>query len=73
MSLPLQDLGSVKVEQLAHSMLKAKADVLGVPVVTLVTRILHDWTKQELDVFRIAQTIHEGKGYGEILNDNRRS
>lgn len=72
MSLPLQDLGSVKVEQLDHSILKAEADVLGMPVVTLATRILHDHVQRQLEVYRMANALHESKGHGEILSDRRR-
>ena len=71
MSLPLHDLGSIKVSEQAHSFLKARALKSKTEIATLVRGLIHDYVSSELDVFRIANDVHESKELGGILEDNK--
>jgi hypothetical protein len=69
MSLPLHDLGSIKVSEQAHSYLKAKALSLQIDLATLVRNMVHEQVLREIEVFRVAGSIHEAKGFGKITED----
>jgi hypothetical protein len=69
MSLPLHDLGSIKVSEQAHSYLKAKAQTLETDVATLVRNMVHEQVLREIYVFRLADSFHEAKGLGKITED----
>jgi predicted chitinase len=70
MSLPLHDLGSIKVSERDHSYLRAKAMSLKMDVAALVRQMIHEQVSRELEVFTLAQQIHESKGLGAIQEDN---
>lgn len=70
MSLPLHDLGSIKVSEQAHSYLRAKAISQQCDVATLVRNLVHEFVSRELEVFRVANEIHEAKRLGGIMEDN---
>lgn len=72
MSLPLRDIGNVKVSEKTHSMLKARALVKQVDVSTLARELLDKWANDELHVFSIAADLHESKGFGEIFSKEGR-
>ncbi len=69
MSLPLHDLGSIKVSEQVHSYLRAKAQGHRVDVATLVRNIVHEHVLREIEVFRVANEIHQAKGLGGIAED----
>lgn len=70
MSLPLRDLGSIKVSEQAHSYLRAKALSQQCDVATLVRNLVHDFVLRELEVFKVANEIHQSKELGGIMDDN---
>lgn len=69
MSIPLADLGSIKVPQHVHSYLFARAEVTGVPIVTQVAKLITEKVERELHVLSIANSKHKSKGFGEITSD----
>lgn len=66
MSLPLRDLGSIKVSEQAHSYLRAEAADARLDVAALVRDLVEAHVRRRLSVLRMAQDIHEAKGLGEI-------
>jgi hypothetical protein len=72
MSLPLKDIGNIKVSERTHSLLKARAFVKQVEVSTLARELLDKWAVDELHVFSMAEAIHESKGFGAINSDEGR-
>ncbi|MDO9252584.1 MAG: hypothetical protein Q7U48_13675 [Hydrogenophaga sp.] len=71
MSIPLQDIGSVKVGQATHSWLKAVSQVRGLDVTTVARQILDDHANKVLQEASLAQKIHSGKGFSEIAGERR--
>jgi hypothetical protein len=69
MSLPLHDLGSVKVSEQAHSYLRARATKRVMDVTALVREIVELHVADELGVFSMADKLHEAKGLGKIVGD----
>jgi hypothetical protein len=69
MSLPLHDLGSIKVSEQAHSYLRAKALSQQIDLASLVRNMVHEQVLREIEVFRVASQIHEAKGFGKITED----
>lgn len=69
MSLPLHDLGSVKVTETTHSMLRARALAKRIDLTAFVRELLDQWANEELHVFSVAQDLHESKGFGKITKD----
>lgn len=69
MSLPLHDLGSVKVSEVAHSYLRARALSKRTDVTTLVRDLVEAHVNEELHVVSVAQDIHEAKGFGKMTGD----
>ena len=70
MSLPLHDLGSIKVSERAHSYLRARALHQRFDVAALVRDLVEVHVKSELHVSSLAQEIHEAKGLGKIQGDD---
>ena len=71
MSLPLKDLGSIKVSEEAHSYLKARSDATNSDVVAIVRRMIEEHVIRELHVASLARTIHTSKGLGEIYGGEK--
>lgn len=69
MSIPLHDLGSIKVSERDHSFLRAKALKKGIDVSALVRQVVHEYVESEVGVFSLAQEIHHTKGLGTITED----
>jgi hypothetical protein len=69
MSLPLHDLGSVKVSERDHSYLRAVSLSKRIDVTTLVRDWIEERVNEELHVHTVAQQIHEAKGFGKINGD----
>jgi hypothetical protein len=72
MSLPLQDIGNIKVEQSTHSWLKAVSQVRGLEVTSIVRQILDSHASQQLQEAILAQEIHQRKGLEEISSKPKR-
>jgi hypothetical protein len=70
MSLPLHDLGSIKVTERDHSYLRARALSKKTDVAALVRQIVHEYVSAEMEVFTLAKGIHEAKGLGVIEGDS---
>lgn len=66
MSLPLHDLGSIKVSESAHSYLRARALKKKYDLSTLVRELVEAYVADELHVCSMAGEIHEAKGFGKI-------
>jgi hypothetical protein len=71
MSLPLHDLGNVKVDEVTHSMLRARAMSKKIDLTAFVRELLDSWAAEELHVFSIASSLHESKGFGAINGDSK--
>lgn len=71
MSLPLKDLGSIKVSEEAHSYLKARSDASATDVVAIVRRLIEEHVARELHVASLAREIHRSKGFGEIYGGGK--
>lgn len=71
MSLPLHDLGSVKVDETTHSLLRARALSKRLDTTAFAREILDAWASEELHVLSVAQDIHESKGFGKITGDSK--
>lgn len=69
MSIPLQDIGSVKVGQATHSWLKAVSQVRGLDVTTVARQILDEHASRVLHEASLAQKIHHSKGFPAISGD----
>lgn len=69
MSLPLHDLGNVKVNEATHSLLRARAMSKRMDLTSFTREILDSWATEELHVFSIANEIHKAKELGEITGD----
>lgn len=69
MSIPLQDIGSVKVSQSTHSWLKAVSQVRGLDVTTVARQILDEHARRVLLEASLAQKIHNSKGFPAISGD----
>jgi hypothetical protein len=72
MSLPLKDIGNIKVSERTHSLLRARALVKRIDVSTLARELLDSWADEELHVFSIAGEIHLAKELGEITSKEGR-
>lgn len=70
MSLPLKDIGSVKLSERDHSFLRAEAMLTNVEVTTLVRNLVHEYVNKRIEVLRLSDDIHQSKGLGKILEDN---
>ena len=68
MSLPLHDLGNVKVDETTHSLLRARATAKRLDVTAFAREILDAWAAEELHVFSLANDIHHAKELGEITS-----
>lgn len=73
MSLPLRDVGSVKLPEHVHSYLQAQQLVNSIPVVTQITRLVTERIEKELRILNLANGIHRDKGLGEIMSDTEGS
>lgn len=71
MSLPLHDVGSVKVSEVAHSYLSARATQKHTTVVALVRELVEEYVTSELHVFTVAEQTHKSKELGAILGDSQ--
>lgn len=71
MSIPLQDLGNIKVDQSTHSWLKAVSQVRGLEVTTIVRQILDAHANQQMQEAILAQEIHRRKGLEEISGNSK--
>lgn len=69
MSLPLHDLGSIKVSEVAHSYLRARALKKKCDLAALVRELVEDYVAGEMHVATLASEIHEAKGFGKIIGD----
>lgn len=72
MSIPLQDIGNIKVDQATHSWLKAVSQVRGLEVTTIVRQILDAHAAQQIQEAMLAQEIHRCKGFEEITRNGKR-
>lgn len=72
MSLPLKDLGNLKVSERAHSYLRARALSKRVDLISLVRELVEAHVAEELHVFSMASDIHKSKELGEITGDDGR-
>lgn len=71
MSIPLHDIGSVKISERAHSYLAARADQNHSTVVTLIRDLVELHVDSELRVFSIADQKHIAKQLGAITGDRQ--
>lgn len=71
MSLPLHDLGNVKVDETTHSLLRAEALQRRMDVSALAREVLDGWAADRLHIYRVANDIHKAKELGEIWGDAR--
>lgn len=71
MSLPLHDLGNVKVDETTHSLLRARALSKRMDVTALARELLDAWASEELHVLSMANEIHKAKELGEITGDKK--
>jgi tRNA A22 N-methylase len=69
MSLPLHDLGSVKISETAHSYLSARALQKNITVVAMVRELVEGCVTSELHTFNVADETHKSKQMGGILGD----
>lgn len=69
MSIPLQDIGNIKVSQATHSWLKAVSQVRGLDVTTVARQVLDEYASRLLHEASLARKIHTSKGYTEISGD----
>lgn len=69
MSLPLKDIGSVKLTERDHSFLRAEALSTNTDVIALVRQLVHEYVSKRIDVLRLADEIHQSKGLGGVLDD----
>jgi len=69
MSLPLHDLGSIKVSESAHSYLRARALKKKCDLAALVRELVEAYVVDEMHVATLAAEIHEAKGFGKIIGD----
>jgi len=70
MSLPLHDLGSIKVSETAHSYLRARAISKRMDVAALVRDLVEAHVAEELRVISVANEIHLSKQLGKITGDS---
>ena len=70
MSLPLKDIGSVKLSERDHSFLRAEAMASNVEVTALVRNLVHEYVSKRIEVFRLADELHQAKGLGKVLDDH---
>lgn len=71
MSLPLHDIGSVKISERAHSYLAARADQQKSSVVALIRGLVESHVDSEFDVFSMADQKHIAKQLGKITGDSQ--
>ena len=71
MSLPLRDLGNIKVSETTHSLLRARAMSKRVDLAAFARELLDAWANEELHVFSIANEIHQAKELGEITGERK--
>lgn len=69
MSLPLKDVGSVKISEAAHSYLRALALSKNIDLVALIRQIVETKVIDDFHVFSMAQDIHSSKQLGAIAED----
>ena len=69
MSLPLKDLGSIKVSEAAHSYLRARATTKRIELVALVRDLVEAYVNEEIHISTMAAEIHSAKGFGAIAGD----
>ena len=69
MSLPLKDLGNLKVSERAHSYLRARALSKRIDLLALVRELVEAHVAEELHVISMANEIHKSKELGEIMED----
>jgi len=71
MSIPLHDIGSVKISERSHSYLSARATQKKTTVVALVRELVESFVEDEFHVFSMAGQNHIAKQLGEILGDSQ--
>lgn len=71
MSLPLHDLGSIKVSEVTHSLLKAEAMSQNMETSSLARAVLDKWAADRLHVLSLADQLHEAKGFGKITGESK--
>lgn len=71
MSIPLHDVGSVKISEAAHSYLAARAAQKNITVVAMVRELVEEYVTTELHIFSVAGETHRSKQLGEILGDSQ--
>ena len=69
MSIPLHDVGSVKISEAAHSYLSARAAQKNITVVAMVRELVEEYVNTELHTFNVAAETHKAKQLGAILGD----
>ena len=72
MSLPLKDLGSVKVSERSHAYLHARADVKRLDVVALVRDLIEQYVEDELHISSLANDRITVQEASEIRRDRRK-
>jgi hypothetical protein len=71
MSLPLHDIGSVKISERAQSYLAARADQQKSTIVALIRDLVESHVSSELHVFSMADQKHIAKQLGKITGDTQ--
>lgn len=69
MSIPLHDIGSVKISERSHSYLSARAEQNHSTVVALIRELVEAHVDSELLVFSMADQKHIAKQLGAITGD----
>ena len=69
MALELQDLGSIKVHQEVHALLKAYASVHKQEMNSLVREIVHTWAQKQFDVMSMATSLAKAKDLPGITGE----
>ena len=65
----MHDLGSVKVDEQTHSILKATAMSRNMDVTALARELLDQWAIKQLHVFNVFHALQESKGLTGKRND----
>ena len=71
MSLPLHDVGSVKVTERTHSYFAACAEKQYSTVVAVMREVLERHVSEKLDAVSLAEEIHKSKQLGKLTRDNQ--
>ena len=72
MSIPLQDVGNLKLPQHIHSFQAAKGEITGKTMKDLIRDYVEKVVTLEIHIFSLANDKHKSRGFGEILGDVER-